>query len=98
MIAKICRRLALLAGGIFMTGSGVALGAGCNNQYCLANTAGCTATNVIVSEICCRDEDDNGTWHCVTCSRRQFECTDGGQTVTIKGTAYNCTNPGSVCC
>jgi hypothetical protein len=98
MFKRLHARWTLMVGGLVVLMTGAALGQSCNGNFCNYLVTGCTQTDTVVSELCCKDFDGDNVAHCVTCDRRQYVCGSGSFTFLVKGPAYNCTNPGSVCC
>jgi hypothetical protein len=90
------RKVAALAGSLFLTSIGVALG--CGPNYCDTNVSGCEATECVIEDVCCRDSDEDGQSHCIVCDRRMFYCFDNGWPSAIYGPPNSCYDAGELCC
>ena len=86
--------LLFLVAVCFGAGLQVARASGCDQNYCIWDTTGCWKTGQTITQLCCKDFDHDGQFHCVTCKRDIYEC---GFFYKGAGHAYDCQNPGELC-
>lgn len=80
----------VLAAGL---ASGISLASDCDMWYCDDTVPGCLQRQESMTDLCCRDEDGNEVFHCITCDRYEYLC-DG---YAAYGPAVNCHTPEDVC-
>lgn len=95
MLKRTHRIIAALGLLLSLTVSGVALAMSCYSGNCNNSVSGCERRDMTVYNQCCMDFDQDNIYHCITCTRHLYFCSD--IVMYMYGPVETCTNPTNVC-